>query len=78
MLWRRVGAGLILLPLTASEPVLLDGVAPAIWSLLEQPVTFQDAVVVLAELFETATEVIEADLSAFLETLRELEAVECR
>ena len=78
VLWRRVDAGLILLPASTDEAVLLDGVAPAIWSLLEEPVTFDEAVEVLAELYETDPAVVEGDLSAFLESLREMEAVECR
>lgn len=78
VLWRTMDAGLLLLAPEAEEPVLLDSVAPTIWDMLAEPVQFREAVAVLAEVFATEPEIIEADLSRFLETLLDFGAVECR
>lgn len=78
VLWRRLDGGLLLLPLAADEPALLDGVAPVIWDLLAEPVSISDAVDVLAEVFDADATIVERDLREFLETLHDLGAVACQ
>lgn len=78
VLWRRLEAGLLLLPAEAATPVLLDGAAPVIWELLAAPTAFDEAVDVLAEVFNVAATDIEGDLDAFLATLRDMGAAACR
>jgi hypothetical protein len=78
VLWRRLDAGLLVLPLDADEPMLLDGVAPVIWDLLDEPVTIDDAVSVLAEVYSVDAAIVEHDLREFLEPRYQLGAVACQ
>lgn len=75
--WRRIDAGLLLLPAGAAEPVLLDGSAPVMWELLAEPATTADAVSVLAEVYGLTESAIGTDVEQFLALLESMDAATC-
>jgi len=70
VLWRYTADGVVLLPLAASEPFVLEGAGAALWEVLREPQTIATAAAALSDRFRVPCEEI---LSTVPPVLGELE-----
>jgi hypothetical protein len=68
-LTRRDLDGLLLLPPTAEHPLLITGVGPVVWTLLERASTLSELSEDLAELSDRPAKEFGSELSVLLEQL---------
>lgn len=71
VLWRRLLDGVLVLAGAASEPVRIASPGDAVWYLLAQPVTVEEMVETIAELFDAPADAVAADVHRVLEVLIE-------
>ena len=71
-LWRSTLDSVVLLSATRhdADPLVVDGPGVQVWALIEEATTVDEIVADLARTFSGDREVMERDVSAFLETLR--------
>ncbi len=69
VLWRRAGAAVIVLPVHGGDVVELGGSGAALWDVLAEPTTVEDAATLLAELFGADRSLVAADVAAALADL---------
>lgn len=69
VLWRSIGAEVILAPRGRTDFELLSGSGGAVWRALAEPRTFDDLVVSLAERFEVDRSTIEDDVRRLVDNL---------
>jgi hypothetical protein len=75
VLWRRTLRGVLISVLEDPEPFLVTTPGDAVWELLEEPRTRTELVAELSEMFDTATERIDADIAPVLSELIERGAI---
>lgn len=74
--WRRSIDAVVLLADDADEPVALPGTAATVWDLLEVPATVDELVAALVEVYAADPTTVTADVTALLDRLMEIGAVE--
>lgn len=67
----EIDGEVVLLDLTSNSYLGFDAVASSIWGALEQPITLQDLLKLLAEKYDVTEDVCRADTLSFLQDLYE-------
>jgi hypothetical protein len=75
-LWRRTGAGVVVLGAAATRPTFVTGPAAEAWDLLMERQTVDELAANLADRHATATDVVRRDLVAVIEAWERDGAVE--
>jgi hypothetical protein len=75
VLWRYTAEGVVLLPLKATEPFVLEGAGAALWEVLREPQTLQAAAATLSRRFSVPTEEVLSTVPAVLSELTDRGAV---
>ncbi|HEX5532289.1 MAG TPA: PqqD family protein [Actinomycetales bacterium] len=75
VLWRYTAEGVVLLPLKASEPFVLEGAGAALWEVLREPQTVQAAAKRLSQRFSVPPEEVLSTVPAVLTELADRGAV---
>ncbi len=76
VLWRRSLDSVIVFGADGGEPLTLAGTGPAVWALLEGPITLAALSEQLAERFNTSIETVKDDVSSLLRHLEEAGAID--
>lgn len=74
--WRESIDGVVVQAPSAADPSVLAGTAAAVWRLLAEPVTVDDLVDTLAEVYGGDRAVIARDVEALVERMQVLAVVE--
>lgn len=69
VVWRRTMDGIVVLPGQGQEPIALLGAAASLWELLGEPLTAEEIVAALAELYGVDTEQVSSEIGATLDGL---------
>ena len=78
VLWRQSLDSVIVLGADGGEPLTLAGTGPAVWALLERPITLDAMAEQLAQRFNTSIEAVKDDIDSLLRHLEEAGAIESR
>lgn len=70
-LWRRLLDGVLVLAPDQDEPLHITAPGDVVWELLAEPITVDELIEELAELYGTPAGTVSADLEPLLATLRE-------
>lgn len=76
VLWRQSLDSVIVLGADGGEPLTLAGTGPAVWVLLERPITLAALSEQLAERFNTSIDTVKDDINSLLRHLEEVGALD--
>jgi hypothetical protein len=75
ILWRTLGAGVLLLPQSSPRPHTLTGAGSALWELLALPRSREEIIQGLAEQFQLSPDQISPSIELVLDELRQIGAI---